>query len=61
MQIIINFPEEKWEIMQEGAYIPSLLDKDVYDEIKNGTPFPPNWQKEAYEQIYSIEAARKER
>ena len=39
MKLIIDIPEEKYEMFQTGGYA-GLLDSDLYADIKNGIPLP---------------------
>ena len=39
MQIVIKIPDRKWEIIQDGEYC-GLLDKELYEAIKNGIVIP---------------------
>lgn len=41
MQIVIDISENKYKLIQEGEYC-GLLDKDLYQSIKNGKPLPEN-------------------
>ena len=37
MKLVIEMPERKWKVIQEGMYC-GLLDRELYQAIKNGTP-----------------------
>jgi len=41
MKLIIDIPQEKYEMFQTDGYA-GLLDNDLYYDIKNGTPISDN-------------------
>ena len=45
MQIVIDIPDKKWELIQDNQYC-GIIDDLLYQNIKNGTPF-----KEVFEDI----------
>ena len=39
MQIVIDIPNKKWELIQNGDYC-GIIDDLLFQNIKNGTPLP---------------------
>ena len=39
MQIVIDIPDKKWELIQDNQYC-GIIDDLLYKNIKNGTPLP---------------------